>query len=87
MRASCRVGEIVTFCWRLERSQDYASTQEGFLLQYEVRAEVPSPFSPRTHMRCFCSVWNVPCQSHSKLHPHASGNAKQQHRPVTMDAK
>ena len=64
---------MVTFCWRLERSQDYASTQEGSLLQYEVRAEVRSAVSPRTYVGYFCSVWDVPCQSHSRLRPQPAG--------------
>ena len=36
----CRAGEVVTFCWRLERSKTFTAQHEGEVLQYEIRAEV-----------------------------------------------
>ncbi len=35
-----RAGELVTFCWRLQRSKGFAAEQESETLQYEIRIEV-----------------------------------------------
>lgn len=37
-----RAGEVVTFCWRLQRSENFAAEQESEILQYELRVEVSS---------------------------------------------
>lgn len=37
---SARAGEVVTFCWRLQRSKGFAAEQESEILPYEIRVEV-----------------------------------------------
>ena len=46
--AACRLGEPVTLCWRLERSQAESPAPDSVTIQYDVQAGV-SPAALQLH--------------------------------------
>lgn len=67
----CRMGEPVTLCWRLERSQTGAVPQDSNFIQYDVQASVSS-LSPCSMPYMQAVTSSMMCRSMQRqIHTHA----------------